>query len=188
MCLLGTPAWLTHTALMVHVSHFSHTLALKSLHSHRCETVPLCRSTRHVNRFSQSVLLNGPQALKHLHTVTHAHPHFLSAFKHDFFPVQLMGNWAAEWKRMPVFLMGTLLFQRSHWGVVGVVHSRPTAGLSPAWDGKNREKNRLHWEDLETSVKQTHKWVRAESSFTSPAAGYGWELDEKRPLAPDTYS
>ncbi len=92
-----------------------------------------------------------------------------------------MGNRAAEWKPPGkcLFFSWELFFCGYHaGGLWGVVHSRHTVGLSTAWDGRT-EKNSLCWEDLETSVKQTHRWARAASSFTYPAAGYSWELDEK---------
>lgn len=160
---------MSHTSL-------SHTLALKGLHSHRCETALVCRS-----KACQCVLIGcvakWSQNIKHLHTVTHAHPHFLSAFEHNFLPVQLMGNGAAELKPLStsMFFSWEHFFSGDHMGGLrGVVHSWNTAGLSPAWDRRTQRKNSLCWEDLETSVKQTHRWVRGESSFTSPAAGYGW--------------
>lgn len=81
--------------------------------------------------------------------------------------------------RMPGFLMGTFLLRLSRRGVVGCCPFQAHCWPFTSMRRENREKNSVRWEDLETSVKQTHGWARAESSFTSPAAGYGWELDEK---------
>lgn len=136
----------------------SHKLSLKGLHSHRCETVPVFRR-RHVSQLSKSVLLNGPQPLKHLHTVTHAHPHVLSAFKQNF-PVQLMGNRAVEWKPQSVcmfFSRQRFLLWVSCRGVVGCCPFQAHCWPFTSMRRENREKNSLRWEDLETSVKQTHR-------------------------------
>ncbi len=80
---------------------------------------------------------------------------------------------------MPVFLMGTFLLRLSWRGVVGCCPFQAHCWPFNSMRRENREKNSLCWEDLETSVKQTHRWARAASSFTYPAAGYSWELDEK---------
>lgn len=106
------------------------------------------------------------QNIKHLHTVTHANPHFLSASKHNVLTAQLMGNGAAEWKppSTSMFFSWEHFFSGDHAGGVAgccpfLEHRWPFTSMRQENTEEKQSLLRRPWNFSKTNTQMSERGV-----------------------------